>query len=112
MRSIVEYKERPNDVPLLRIYAHDAPHRRQHYQVIQKFREELVRAAQAANIKIPITHPVELYVLFVNPSSPDIDNAIVALYRALDGTSLKGPAILEDDGLIIGHSAFKFFPYR
>ena len=39
-------RDRADDIPLLRVFAHHAPHRRQHDAVIQRFREELVAAAQ------------------------------------------------------------------
>lgn len=111
LRTIVEYVERENDLPLLRFYIHNAPHRRQHHRSIAVYRDELVAAAKASNIAIPITVPIAVSALFINPLSPDVDNLVCALWRALDGTSHSKPTVLKDDGLIhaIERTA-KFYP--
>lgn len=111
MRVIIELVRRQDDLPLLRMYVHGAPHRRQHVAVIQKYREEIVAAAKAAGIHVPITYSVALWVLFVDPCSPDYDNLLAATYQALDGSTLKGPALLSDDGLIeVVERLARYFP--
>lgn len=111
MRTIVEFVERGDDLPLLRFYVHHAPHRRQHHRVIAMYRDELVTAAKAAKIEIPIRRPIAVSVLFIDPSSPDLDNLLMALFRALDGTSHSKPTVLQDDGLIFSlEKVAKFYP--
>ncbi len=109
MRCIVEYHEREHP-PLLRLYIHGAPHRRQHFQVIQRYRDELVAAGRAAGLRLPIVDPIDLRVTFINPCSPDLENLLTALYRALAGTSHEAPTLLEDDSLIQSVSMGKFYP--
>ncbi len=109
MRVIVEYHQDVHP-PLLRLYIHGAPHRRQHVAVIQRYRDELVAAARAANLAVPIRHPIDLKVTFINPCSPDSDNLIVALCRAMDGTCHVKPTLLTDDGLIQSVTMGKFYP--
>lgn len=110
MRIIAEFIQRKDDLPLLRFYIHNAPHRRQHYRVIAEYRDELVAAAKASKISIPICRPIGLWALFINPTSCDLDNLTVALFRALDGTSHSKPTILKDDGLIHVIEIAKFYP--
>lgn len=100
MRIIVERVTQRLLAPLLRLSIHDAPHRRMHIKVIQRYRDELRKAFHAAEILTPIDYPVELSVLFVNPCSPDLDNLLTALYQAMDGATLKPPGILVDDRLV------------
>jgi Holliday junction resolvase RusA-like endonuclease len=83
-----------------------------HHAVIQRYRDDLQRAFNAAGIPMPIEHPIDLSVLFVNPTSPDIDNLLTALLRALDGKTLRGPSCLADDGLISKATVSKFYPGR
>jgi Holliday junction resolvase RusA-like endonuclease len=111
MRCIVEFHEQMHP-PLLRLYIHGAPHRRQHTAVIQRYRDELVAAGRAAGLRLPIRIPIDLRVTFINPCSPDLDNLIVALYRAMDGASHASPTLIEDDGLIQDVSMGKFFPHE
>jgi Holliday junction resolvase RusA-like endonuclease len=111
VRTIVEYVERENDLPLLRFYIHNAPHRRQHHRSIAVYRDELVAAAKASNIAIPIKVPIALSILFINPVSPDLDNLLMATMRAMDGTSHAKPTILKDDGLVhCLEKVSKYFP--
>jgi hypothetical protein len=49
-------------------------------------------------------------VFFVNPSTPDLGNAYLALEQALDGSTLKAPGIVTDDGLIQKVTMSKYFP--
>ena len=110
MRIIAEYVKDRQPLPLLRLFIHWAPHRRQHTAVLQKYREELVRACTDAKIKTPISNPIDLWVMFINPCSGDLGNAYLALERALDANSLKGPSVLTDDSLVYGLTASKFYP--
>jgi hypothetical protein len=99
MRAIVERIEQPS-APLFRLYIHDAPHRRMHIKTIQKYREMLRAAFLKIGVFTPIDHPIELSVVFVNPSSPDLGNLYLALEQAMDGKTLKKPGVLTDDSLI------------
>lgn len=109
MRVIVAYKE-DRYPPLLELYIFGAPHRRQHVEVLQKYRDCIIEAAEAAKIKYPITKPLDLSVLFIDPTSCDLDNLITALYRSLDGKALKKLSLLADDGLIQKVTMAKFYP--
>ncbi len=82
------------------LVVHGAPHRRMHVRMIQQYRDEIRRACDAAGINTPIDTTVDLSVLFVDPTSPDYDNLLAALYQAMDGATLKKPGILVDDSLI------------
>ena|SRR5271168_756624 len=99
VRCIIEYNAAP-DPPLLRLFIHGAPHRRVHQAVLRQYRKELWEAAKSANVSLPIRHHVELTVTFTNPTGPDLDNLLTALFQALDGKCGKGPTILTDDRLI------------
>lgn len=83
-----------------------APHRRMHTCMIRAYREEIRRACVEAGIHLPIDTTVDLWLLFVDPTSPDYDNLLVALFRAIDGATLTGqgktPGIVTDDGRCIG----------
>src|SRR5690242_16151189 len=109
MRVKAQYfpKEHP---PLLTLFIHDAPHRRMHLATIQQFRKVIYKALVEIGVEMPITHPVDLSVLFVNPSSPDLGNSYLALERAMDGKTLSKPYILKDDSLISHVKMSKFFP--
>jgi hypothetical protein len=109
VRCIIEYTAQTHP-PLLRLYIHGAPHCRQHIAVIQRYRDELVAAPRAAELKIPIRHEIDLSVTFIDPCSPDLDRVITALFQALDGTTLRPPSLLVDDGQIQHVSMGKFYP--
>lgn len=102
MRCIVEYKKpsKPDDLPILRLYVHGAPHRRIHRAILAQYRKELYAAALSSKIEMPIQDSVELVVTFINPTGPDLDNLIIATFQAMDGKCGKGPTILTDDRLI------------
>ena len=90
-----------NTVPAtLVLIIHGAPHRRMHVKMIQAYREEIRAACEASGINLPIDTSIHLKVHFIDPCSPDFDNLLVALYRAMDGSTLKPPGILTDDKLI------------
>lgn len=102
MRTIIEVQWLPKPVRL-RMFIHNAPHRRMHHAVLSEYRKELWVAWKFALgdlTDIPISESVDLDVTFINPLSPDLDNLITALFQALDGKTGKGPTILKDDGLI------------
>lgn len=71
-----------------------------HHSAIAEYRKALWEAWKAAGRVDTLSVPVDLLVTFINPMSPDLDNLITALFRALDGKTGKGPTILKDDGLI------------
>ena len=108
MRCIVKFDERVYP-PLLSLFIHGAPHRRQHVAVIQQYRDCLRNVFMQAGIMTPIDFPVDLCVHFIRPSSPDLDNLLTALYHALDGGTLRKPGILTDDGLIQSAKMSKLF---
>ena len=91
---------------LLALSIFGAPHRRMCIEVIRAYREEIRRACVEARIALPIDTTVDLWLLFVNPTSPDYDNLLTALYQAMDGKTLTSegltPGILTDDGKCIG----------
>ena len=98
MRVIIQYLHPDR---LLRVYVHGAPHRRQHREVLRRYREEIWRAAEAAGIADQIAHPITLSATFIDPTGPDLDNLVTALFQALDGKCGKGPALLRDDRQIV-----------
>ena len=100
MRCIAELVRRADDIPLLRLYVHGAPHRRQHTAVIERYRIELLAAAKSAGIPTPIKHRVALWALFVDPCSSDLDNLLMALFQAMDGKAHRKPTLLENDSLV------------
>lgn len=100
MRVIAKMEMR-QATPLLSLIVHGAPHRRVHVATIRQYREELRKACTAAGIATPINHEVDLWLMFIDPCSPDYDNLLVALYQAMDCSTLNGtgktPGILKDD---------------
>lgn len=100
MRVIAEYDPKPT-TPLLRFYIHGAPHRRIHQAVLRQYRKAIWEAGREAKIPAPIRVNVELSALFINPTSCDLDNLLVALFQALDGKCGSGPTILADDRQIV-----------
>jgi len=100
------------DPPLLQLWIHDAPHRRMHIKVIQQYRKFIYEAVKRTSIgrNLPIGHPIELEVLFVSPTTPDLGNAYLALEQALDNCTLTKPGIVEDDSLIQKVTMAKYFP--
>jgi hypothetical protein len=100
MRVKAEYRDAAFP-PLLILNIHGAPHRRVHTAVILDYRREIRRACIAAGlIHLPIDHPIDLSVLFVDPCSPDLGNLYLALEQALDGATLGPNAVLADDSLV------------
>ena len=99
MRTIIECDETTQPTSL-RMFVHMAPHRRADREVLRRYRHELWKAWNAAGRVDTISAPVDLSVTFINPTGPDLDNLLVALFQALDGKTGKGPTILVDDRLI------------
>jgi Holliday junction resolvase RusA-like endonuclease len=77
-----------------------APHRRIHRKVLEQYRIEIWRAAKAAGLD-QMSHQISLSALFIDPTGPDLDNLLVALFQALDGKTGKGPTLLKDDRQIV-----------
>jgi hypothetical protein len=100
------------DPPLLQLWIHDAPHRRMHIKTIQQYRKILHEAVRHTSVgnRMPIDHNIDLDILFVNPSTPDLGNAYLALEQAMDNKTLTKPGIVEDDELIQKVTMAKFFP--
>lgn len=96
--------------PLLQLWIHDAPHRRMHVRVIQQYRVFLHEAIRKTGVALPIDHAIDLDVLFVNPATPDLGNAYLALEQALDDKTLTKPGIVVDDSLIQKVTMSKYFP--
>ena len=111
MRVIAKYFPAQHP-PLLQLSIFDAPHRRMHMAVIKQYRQCLYDACARAGIEMPIPHPIDLSVLFIEPTSPDNGNLYLALEVALDGNAMtKHNAVLVDDGLISKSTVSKYFPH-
>lgn len=95
--------------PLLQLWIHDAPHRRMHVKVIQQYRVFLHTAILKTGVDMPIKHDIDMDVLFVNPATPDLGNAYLALEQALDDKTLTKPGIVFDDSLIQKVTMAKYF---
>ena len=95
---------------LLRLWIHDAPHRRMHIAVIQQYRDALYRACEGAGVPVPLDEPTDLDLFFVNPASPDMGGSYLAFEQAVDGKTLKGPAVFTDDGLIGEVKMARYWP--
>ena len=97
MQAQLQYDHRRR---LLTATIRGAPHRRIHRKVLDQYRIEIWRAAQAAGLD-QMSHQISLSALFIDPTGPDLDNLLVALFQALDGKTGKGPALLKDDRQIV-----------
>lgn len=109
MKIIANYSATAHP-PLLSLWIHDAPHRRMHVKIIQQYRVFIREALAKAGVSHVIEEPIDLYVLFVNPATPDLGNAYLALEQALDDSTLTKPGIVKDDSLIQEVRMSKFFP--
>lgn len=113
MKIIAQYAGTAHP-PVLSLYIHDAPHRRMHLRVIEAYRNDLRKALAKIGITDVIEHQIELWVLFVNPSSPDLGNLYLALEQAMDDkTKLggnAGPGMIRDDSLIVEQSTRILYP--
>jgi hypothetical protein len=115
MRCHAHYDDRHHP-PLLKLSVFDAPHRRMHIAVIKQYRqclyEAIKRALEMKGVSLPIDWPIDLSVLFVNPSSPDLGNLFLALEQALDGKTLtKKNMVLTDDSLVSKVTMGKLYPF-
>lgn len=99
MRVIMEYDPKLHP-PVLKFYIHGAPHRRAHRATIEQYRKHLFAACQISGVQMPINNPVDMVVLFISPTSPDLGNSYLALERALDGSTTETYKILSDDSLV------------
>ena len=99
MKIIAQLHEQPWS-PLIKLYLHYVPHRRQHNVIIQKYREALYKAIAKTGFRMPYGGPIELDVVLVNPESPDLGNSYLMIERCFDGKALKPPFILDDDSQI------------
>jgi hypothetical protein len=96
--------------PLLSMSIFGCPHYRQDMKTFMIFRKKINEAADKAGISYPIDEPIDLWVLFIDPTTPDLANSLMAVYRAMDGKALKGVSLLTDDGLISHVTMMKFYP--
>lgn len=111
MRIIVKYFE-THHPPLLQLSIHNAPHRREHIATLRRYRQALYVACKAAGMSLPIEHPIDLHVMFVEPSSPDLGGSYLALEQCMDGKTMqKDNAILVDDSLLSEVRMTKYFPH-
>lgn len=97
MRVQIQYDHRRR---LLTFNIRGAPHRRIHRKVLEQYRVEIWRAAQSAGLS-QMSHQISLSALFIDPTGPDLDNLLTALFQALDGKTGKGPTLLKDDRQIV-----------
>lgn len=81
-------------------------------KTIQQYRKDIYAAVKKTAIgrNMPIKHDIDLEVLFVNPATPDLGNAYLALEQAMDHATLTKPGIVFDDSLIQKVTMSKFFP--
>ena len=111
MKIIAKYTQTPF-IPLLTLFIHDAPHRRMHIKIIQQYRLHLQEALLKIGVKTPIEEPIDLWILFINPSSIDLGNLYLALEQALDDKTLTKPGVVLDDSLIQSVQMAKYFNAR
>lgn len=109
MKIVVKYDAKRFPA-LLRMSIYDAPHRRMHLAVIQQYRKHLFRACLTAGVPVPLDEPTDVELWFINPSSPDPGGSYLAWEQAVDGSTLKGPAVFTDDGLIGKVTMDRMFP--
>lgn len=117
MRVIAQYvpAETP---PLVRFWIHGAPHRRMmrlddgrvNFVLITAYRAMLVAACRKIGLHTPIDHPIDLSVVFVDPTSPDLGNLYLALEMSMDGGKLHRDSVLMDDSLVHGVRMMKLSP--
>lgn len=108
MKIIANYTP-TSEPPKLTLVIHDAPHRRMHVKVIEQYRMALRAALAKIGIVGVIEHQIEVWVLFINPSSPDLGNLYLALEQAMDDATLTKPGIIRDDALIVEQSSRIWF---
>ena len=106
MRTIIEFDDKTSPVTL-RMYIHDAPHRRAHREMLKLYRIALWEAWKAAGRADTIKVPVDLSVTFINPTGPDLEFADGAFPspRRKDGEGSddfggRPPRLVREDGTI------------
>lgn len=117
MRVIAQYMPAETP-PLVRFWIHGAPHRRMmrlddgrvNMPMIRAYRSMLVAACHKIGLTTPIDHPIDLSVVFVDPTSPDLGNLYLALEMSLDGGKLDRDSVLMDDSLVHGVRMMKLSP--
>ena len=97
---------------LLRMSIYDAPHRRMHLATIQRYREAMYNACVNAGVPVPLTEPTDVELIFIDPSSPDNGGSFLAWEQAVDGSTLKGPAVFTDDILVQKLTLMRMFPSK
>ena len=58
--------------------------------MLRQYRKALWEAGRETRIPAPIRNNIELSATFINPTSPDLDNLLTALFQALDGKCGQG----------------------
>jgi hypothetical protein len=109
MKIIVKY-DTSKFPAVLRMAIHDAPHRRMHRATIQDYRKRLHLACFLAGVPVPLDEVVDVELNFVNPTSPDAGGSYMAWEQAIDGKTLKGPAVFTDDALVGKVTVIRTFP--
>src|SRR5207247_7869466 len=112
-RNIMKVKMHYNYLdfpPLITMSIWGCPHYRQDDATLLRFRKVINKAASAAGIIYPIDEVVDMNILFIDLTTTDNANSLMALYRAVDGKALKGKSLLTDDGLISKLTIMKFYP--
>lgn len=112
MQAIIRYDPESHP-PMLTMYIHGCPHKRQVREVLQRFRDDLYWVAERSIsnvVDLPIDHPIDLTLFLTNPASPDLDHLLEAVFMALDAKSLKGPSIMKDDRHIQKVIISKYYP--
>jgi len=79
----------------------DAPHRRMDKASLKVYRKTVRKAfIDSGYVMLPIADPVDLTVVFINPTSADLGNSYLALEQAMDSVRGTKDGILMDDKLI------------
>lgn len=84
--------------PRLRLFIHGAPHRRMHRRIWDQYRAALIAACKNLGVRLPMRREIDLYVLFIEPTCPDMGGLYLTLETCLDGKNR--PGVLADDSLI------------
>lgn len=100
MKVIASF-DRHSFPPKLSLFVHWAPHERSQKRILELYKKMVCEKVSKV-VRTPIDYHVDLRVVFIDPTSPDLDHLLVALYRALDGKSkwLGESCVVTDDSLI------------
>ena len=111
MKIVVKYFPEQHP-PLLSLSIHDAPHRREHIATLRRYRQALYDACKSIGMSLPLEHPIDMHVMFVEPSSPDLGGSYIALEQCMDGKTMsKENAVLADDSLLSKVTMSTYFPH-